>query len=890
MSLLTAGEKLGPYEILDPLGKGGMGEVWKARDTRLNRFVAIKKSQGQFNERFAREAQAIAALNHPHICQIYDVGPDYLVMEYVEGKPLVSPEKPGPLAVAEALAYADQISDALDAAHRKGITHRDLKPGNILVGKSGVKILDFGLAKMESAAKPDEATVTMPLTAVGTMVGTPQYMAPEQFEGKEADARSDIYAFGLVLYEMLSGKRPFTGATQASLIASILKDQPPPLRELEPLVSPPLERVVRTCLEKDPDKRWQSARDVQRALELISVGQGQALPESQGMALRHNDQNQDKDKSWLWPAISAALAIALGVTTWMLWPKPAAPARSVRFQLKLPDNVNFSQFVSLSPDGHKVVFNATGDQGGLWIHDLETLEWQRLAGTEGSQSPFWSPDSRFLGFGIRNELKKIEVGGGPVQTLCSSKEPVGTGAWNRDGVIVFGTRFGSGPLHRVSSAGGVATDLTVVDSARGEVIHALPTFLPDGKHFLYLRMGLPGITGVYAGSLDAKPAEQSEQLILASGLGAPYVAGNLFFMRDGTLMAQPFDDVKLQLRGEPVPIAEHVATTGLTGTFSVSPSGILAYRAGAAPVARFQPTWFDRQGKVLGTVGERGPDLGFVLSPDGMSATVRDAAPTQRGDIWRLDFTRGVRTRLTFRQSAGSTAVWSPEGSRIIFASGTNFDTLYEKASSGAGDEKELLKKPGQVEYPTSWSRDGRFLLYETELTPKTGTDMWVLPLEGDRKPVLMLGTEFNEGAGTFSPDMRWISYVSVESGRAEIYVRPFLAGSNGASGPSGPSLGEGKWQVSKDGGSGPPRWRADGKELIFSALNGSMMSVDVSANGSAFQPGVPKQLFAAPEGHGGDWDVTSDGKRFLMGIAPMQKVVDEPITVVLNWQAALKK
>jgi hypothetical protein len=456
-------------------------------------------------------------------------------------------------------------------------------------------------------------------------------------------------------------------------------------------------------------------------------------------------------------------------------------------------------------------------------------------------------------------------------------------------VIVFGSRGGTGPLRRVSSAGGVAADLTVVDSSRGETLHALPTFLPDGNHFLYLRAGLPGITGIYTGSLDVKPGEQSRVRMLDSGVGARYVGGDLIFMRDGTLMAQPFDEAKLQLRGEPVPVAEHVETTGRNGIFSVSATGELAYRAGAAPPENFQPTWFDRQGKALGAFGARGADRGFALSPDGMSAGVRDAPNSLRGDIWRLDFMRGVRTRLTFRQSAGSPPVWSMDGSRIIFASGAGFDALYEKASSGAGEEKELLNKAGEVKYPLSWSRDGRFLLYHTELAPKTGSDLWVLPLEGDRKPVLLLGTEFNELLAVFSPDMRWIAYMSNESGRYEIYVRPFIAGSTGASGPSGPSLGEGKWQVSKDGGAWP-KWRADGKELIFSAPNGSPMAVDVSSNGSAFQPGVPKQLFAAPEGLAGTWDVTSDGKRFLMAIAPVQKAVDEPITVVLNWQAALKK
>jgi serine/threonine protein kinase/Tol biopolymer transport system component len=882
MPLLTAGEKLGPYEILESLGAGGMGEVWKARDSRLNRFVAIKKSQARFSERFAREAQAIAALNHPHICQIYDVGPDFLVMEYIEGEHLK-----GPMPVADALRFASQIADALDAAHRKGITHRDLKPGNILVGKSGVKILDFGLAKIEHVTKApsgaEGATATMPLTNDGVIVGTLQYMSPEQIEGQEADARSDIFAFGLVLYEMLTGKRAFSGGTKTSLIASILKDQPPPIREMEPLTPVSLERVVLTCLEKDPDKRWQSAREAKHALEWIQAEAPAPPAPAPAPVPAPVLEPVKKSNSWLWPAITAALVVALGVTAWVLWPKPAAPERGMRFQVKLPDNAAFSNLVSLSPDGHKLVFTATGEQSGLWIHDLNTLEWRQLPDTKDAVSVFWSPDSRFLGFGVGNQLKKIEIAGGPPQTLCTVTGLVGSGAWNREGVIIFGS-YGFGPLRRVSAAGGVAADVTLADPSHGDSGHGLPSFLPDGKHFLYLRIGpSPDVAGVYAGSLDAKPAEQSRERILATNFYAPYVEGNLFFMRDGTLMAQPFDAGQLQLRGDPVPVAEHVGTNRSNAMFSVSTTGVLAFRGGAAAAASLQPTWFDRQGKQIGTFGERGPDQAFVVSPDGAHAGVRDASEPSRGDIWRLDFERGVRTRLTFRQSAGSRPVWSPDGSRIIFAAGNQLDTILEKASSGAGEENELLKKPGEIKLPTSWSRDGRFLLYSTALTPKTGSDLWMLPLEGDRKPVLLLGTEFNEFEGSFSPDMRWIAYTSNESGRDEIYVRPFVS-----SGSSGPSLGAGKWQVSKDGGAGA-KWRADGKEIIFHGPppNGSPMAVDATGSGSAFQPGVPEQLFAAPVNIG--WDVTADGKRFLMAAAPGQQPTAEPITVVLNWQTALK-
>jgi eukaryotic-like serine/threonine-protein kinase len=680
---LSPGDRLGPYEILGPLGQGGMGEVWKARDPRLNRIVAIKQSHVRFSERFEREAHAIAALNHPHICQIYDVGPDYLVMEYVEGQPLK-----GPVPLNEALTIAGQILDALDAAHRKGITHRDLKPDNILVGKAGVKILDFGLAKMDQpeSGVSGDVIATKPLTAEGTILGTLHYMSPEQIEGQEADARSDIFAFGLVLYELITGQRAFEGKTRTSLVASILKDQPRPLSELQPLSPPALERVVATCLEKDPDKRWQSAREVKHALEWISAEAPKpTAPAPAPPPARRN---------WIWPAAVGALLVALGVSTWALWFKPAPPAHAMRFQVKLPDNVTVNEYVSVSPDGHKMVFNAAGDQSGLWIHDLDTLEWRRLVGTEDGRSPFWSPDSRFLGFAVGNQLKKIEVAGGPAQTLCSAPALIGTGTWNRDGVIVFGPYGVPGPLRRVSATGGIPADVTVPDRAHGEGAHSQPTFLPDGKHFLYYRRGPPDITGIYIGSLDAKPAEQSRERILENTFGLIYYAeGNLFFVREGTLMAQPFDQGRLKLRGDPVPVAEHVGTFANSAMFSVSATGVLAYRAGAAAAAGSQPTWFDRQGKVVGTFGEPSQDSAFVLSPDGSRAAVRGGAPGQPGDLWLLDFGRGVRTRFTFRQSAGSPAVWSPDDSHIIFAAGRSLNTIYKRIRAARARRRNCSRR-----------------------------------------------------------------------------------------------------------------------------------------------------------------------------------------------------
>jgi Tol biopolymer transport system component/predicted Ser/Thr protein kinase len=869
---LSAGEKLGPYEILGPLGEGGMGEVWKARDTRLNRTVAIKKSHSRFSERFEREAHAIAALNHPHICSLYDVGPDFLVMEYVEGQPLK-----GPLPLNEALALAGQILDALDAAHRKGIIHRDLKPGNILVDKNGgIKVLDFGLAKIEHAPGVDGTTQTLPLTSEGSILGTLQYMSPEQIEGKEADARSDIFAFGLVFYELITGKRAFEGSTQASLIAAILKDQPPPVSELQPVTPKALDRVVQTCLEKDPDRRWQSAREVKHALEWISLEAPAPAPAA-----------APAKRQWLWQGVAAALAVIVAVTAWALWPKPAAPVKSTRFQILLPEKEDFGLWMAFSPDGRKLAFTTRGPQPGVWIRDLDALETRHLPGTENAAALFWSPDSRFLAFGGGGQLKKIEVSSGPPQTLCEAAG-VGVGSWAPDGVIIFGAS-GQGPLRRVPASGGVPTDVTAVDRQRGEAFHSSPVFLPDGRHFLYLVGGSPEVNGIYVGSLDTKPEEQKRERLLATRFSAGYTpsqeatGGRLFFMRESTLMSQPFDAGRLQLTGEPIAVAEQLGSSGFHGFFSVSPSGALAYRTGAQP-ASFQLTWFDRQGKTQGTFGQLRPDQGIALSADGTRAAVRDAPPAAIGDIWTLDFARGVRTRLTFRQSSGSGPVWSPDGSRIAFAAGNAEDTLYVKASNGAGDESELLKKSAEIKEPNSWSRDGRFLLYNTFNVPKTVQDLWVLPLEGDRKPTLLLGTEFNEREGSFSPDMRWISYLSNESGRAEVYVRPFLA-----SGPSGaPSLGEGKWQVSKDGGR-LAKWRADGKELIFRGPNGSPMAVDVTAAGAAFQAGVPKQLFVLPP-NVGDWDVTADGKRFLVAVPPAQQTAETPITVVLNWEAALKR
>lgn len=502
--------------------------------------------------------------------------------------------------------------------------------------------------------------------------------------------------------------------------------------------------------------------------------------------------SQAPGKRWLWPAVAAVFAV-VGFTVWALRPKPAPRVR--RFQVSLPDKGDFGQYLALSPNGRKLVFNTTGSEGGIWVRDLETLEVRLLPGTQGALRMFWSPDSRFVGFTVGSQLKKINVAGGPPQTLCEIQGgTAGSGAWNRDGVIIFGAF--PGPLRSVSEAGGVPTELTA-----GGTVTTMPSFLPDGRHFVYFMFGTPEITGMYVGSLDAKPAEQELRRLLASTHAAAFVTapdgsgGRLFFLREYTLMVQTFDTDTLNLTGEPISVAENVGRGSNHGLFSVSPTGALAYRTDTSTTG-YRLTWLDRQGKPTGTFGELSLDAGIALSPGGTRAAVRNGAPNRPGDIWLLDFTRRVRSRFTFHSAEGSFPVWSPDGTRVAFSGGTAFDTLYEKAASGAGDEKELFKRADEVKMPSSWSPDGRFLLYDTNLTPKTGNDLWVLPLEDDRKPVLLLGTEFHEFQGSFSPDMRWIAYTSTESGRPEVYVMPFTP-PDSASSPA-----THKWQVSKDGGS----------------------------------------------------------------------------------------
>jgi eukaryotic-like serine/threonine-protein kinase len=866
---LSAGDRLGPYEIASAIGAGGMGEVYKARDTRLDRTVAVKvlpehiARRDDIRQRFEREARAVASLNHPNICVLHDIGSQdgtgYMVMEFMEGETLADRVAKGPIPLEQALKYASQIADALDRAHRAGVIHRDVKPGNIMLTRDGVKVLDFGLAKSSAAPGPADATLTNVMTAEGTVLGTPQYMAPEQFEGREADARSDIWAFGAVLYEMVTGQKAFQGKSYSSLVGAILSADPPPML-VKPFTPPWLERLIRRCIAKDPEDRYQSMRDV--VLDLRA-------PATENVAA------PAKAKHWLWVSGALCLAAALLALSAIHFrePPPEMPLRVT--SINPPDKAPFRE-IALSPDGKLLAFTATSEgRRQLWVRPLHALTAQPLAGTEQAADPFWSPDSRWIGFFADRKLKKIEAAGGPVQTLCDARLPRG-GTWSAEGVILF-CDFGYYGMLRVSAQGGTPAPATNIDRT-GRENHRWPVFLPGGRRFLYHVAGADAnTTGIYAGALNT-----TERARLASDNSSPGYAegpageGYLLFVRRGTLMAQRLDAGRGAVEGEAFPVAEKVSmldTTLARARFSVSRNALLVYESGAGE--QVQLTWKDRAGQPLETVGE--PANGSMdpkLSPDERQVVFSQFDGPNR-DIWVRDLPRGISTRFTFHPALDLSPVWSPDGSRIVFRSDRNgLFALYVKSTNGTGQE-QLLLKTGNLKVPTSWSADGRRLLYH-EVDVKTGSDLWVLPMEGEGKPAVFLRTDSNEREGAFSPDGKWIAYVSDESGRPQVYVQPY------------PATGA-KWQVSKEGGLWP-KWRRDGKEIYWLNEGGTLMSAEVSA-GSALQPGIARPLF---ETHIQDlirdpYTSSGDGKRFLVSM-PLEADSGQPITVVENWLAGVKK
>jgi eukaryotic-like serine/threonine-protein kinase len=908
---LAPGTQLGPYRIEALLGAGGMGRVYQSHDTRLGRTVALKVSRVEFNARFEREARAVAALNHPNVCTIHDVGPNYLVMELVEGPTLADRIKEGTIPLEEALRIARQIADALEAAHEKGIVHRDLKPGNIKIKPDGtVKVLDFGLAKLRPidvapGTKPEDSpTISMAATSAGMILGTAAYMSPEQARGKAVDKRADIWAFGVVLYEMVAGRQLFEGEDVTETLALVIKGEPK-----WDGIPASVQRLLKSCLEKDPKRRLRDIGDVWRQLEEAPAA---TIPSRSRVGIA----------GWIVAAGAVAIAAVLAFVNFK--EKPAS-AEVVRFSIPLPPQKNLAFAAPyLSPDGRQVAFLSENAEGRtqLWVRSLDSLESRPLAGTEGAiTSAFWSPDSRSLGFVAQGKLKKVNVSGGSPQTVCdfpvgaAEPGPVGnfrSGAWNSDGVILFGTAHTG--LWRVSAGGGPLTEVTRLDPSRKELFHAGPDFLPGGRQFLYERMGLNfEYNGTYLGSLDAKPEQQSTRRFLTNAFGVVYVPavgrgsgdGHLLFTREGSLIAQPFDLRRMEPADEAVSLAQDMISLGRgpgPRPFSASMTGVLAYRTGGPAGTITQLSWFDRTGKMLATAGDRGQYNSVDLSPDGTRVAVSRMSPETAGarsgraayEIWIYDFARGTSTRLT-SPASDWLATWSPDGRRIIFSSdrGGSVFNLYRKAADGAGNE-DVVFSSNEDKSAQDWSRDGKFLLYSVTTNGRrsffdsASHDLWVLPLTpvnpSGNQPEPYLKTEFNETQGRFSPDGHFVAYVSDESGRYEIYVQAF------------PRASDGKKTISTAGGISP-RWSGDGKELFYISPDSKMMAVEVST-GPIFKAGVPRPLFQAPIWGGGTfqnvtrYDVTADGKRFLINSVTADAAIlaPAPITIVLNWTALLKK
>ncbi|MBI3668115.1 MAG: serine/threonine-protein kinase [Acidobacteria bacterium] len=873
-----------------------------ALGTRLDRTVAIKvlpahiAERPDLRQRFEREARAVSSLNHPHICSLFDIGQqeglDYLVMEYLEGETLAARLAGGPLPPELVLRYAIEIADALGQAHSQGVFHRDLKPGNIMLIKSGTKLLDFGLAKLrgpEKAVAAGSLTVSpvpeSTLTGAGTILGTIQYMAPEQLEGKETDGRADIFAFGVVLYEMAAGRKAFEGNSPASLIAAILSKDPPPISTLQPVTGrrygPAFDRLVKKCLAKNPEDRWQTARDLASELQWIAEAGALPGPERAAAGAEAVQARRRHRERLAWSVATVAVLVALFLAV-AYFRRAPLEARPIRFSISPPEKTTLAGSIAVSPDGKQLAFVTTSPDGStsLWVRPFASLTARALPGTEGAVHPFWSPDNRFLGFFAEGKLQKISVEGGPPQALCEVFDARG-GTWSRDGVIVFSPNPGD-RLYRIAETGGAPTPVTTLDPSRQESSHQWPHFLPDGRHFLFLVWSAQAdARGIYIGSLDSKETKR----LLGTDWSVAYARGPgergyLFFLRGRTLMGQAFDAKAVRITGEPFPVAEQVwydeTIPGLT-SFSVSESGVLAYRSGG--IRTKQLVWYDRTGKPLGAVGPPGPYRDPWLSPDEKRMALTRVDPqTGTQDIWLFELSRGISSRFTFHPSDDATPLWSPDGSRIIFASNRDGPpNLYQKASSGAGNEEPLLKSDVS-KYPTGWSGNGRYIVY-ANWDPKTKWDLWVLPMFGERKPMPYLQTEFDAFQAQFSPDGRWIAYTSNESNpRYEVYVQPF-------------PMSGGKWQISANGGA-QPSWRRDGRELFYLAPDRRLMAAEVKP-GSTFEPGVPKALFQTQvtglvdaRNH---YVASRDGQRFLVNTI-VQEATSSPITVVVNWTAGLKQ
>jgi hypothetical protein len=882
---LSLGVRLGPYEILDAIGAGGMGEVYRARDTRLDRTVAIKilpphlSDDPSLRQRFEREAKAISSLNHPHICVLHDVGcqggTDYLVMEFVEGETLAKRLAKGPLPLDQVLKFGAQIADGLDKAHRNRIIHRDLKPGNIMLTPTGAKLLDFGLAKPTTplaslatvSAVPAQSS---PVTERGTIVGTFQYMSPEQIEGKELDARTDIFSFGAVLYETLTGQRAFQGKSQLSVASAILEKEPALISTIKPMTPPALDHAIQRCLAKEPEKRWQSAADLASELEWIAETGSQAG--AFGPAVSHRNS---RELLLPWVAV-ALLAILSAMAFWRPWQSAPNPAKPMRFSADLAADARlytgFGASTILSSDGTRLAFIATGpdEKRRAYIRSLDQLQATPLSGTEGASDLFFSPDGQWLGFFAEGKLKKISVQGGAAVSICDA--PFGFGAsWAEDDTIVFADNLRTA-LSQVSSAGGKAQPLLTLDQQAQEVTQRWPQVLPGGGVVLFT-------SGTHNGDYEdadivvcSIPSGQ-RKVVQHGGFFGRYVrTGHLLFMHQGTLFAVSFDLKNLKVTGQPTPILEGVAATPFDGhaQFFVSDGGDLVYITGHGGFQAVSMYWMDRENQFTPLRSAPGVYRWPAFSPDGkrLALQIYDG---KREDIWVYEWERDTLTRLTFGSGEDYVApIWTPDGQRITYSSidhqGVAGGDIYWKRADGSGDAQRLTGTK-KVKYPDSWSPDGRTLVFD-EMTPgfRESWDILTMTMEGSEKlgwkpgePKPFLSGPFSQSLAALSPDGSWLAYTSNESGNFEVYVRPFP-------GPAG------KWQISTSGAS-LPKWSHIRKELFFRTANNRIMFTGYTGSGGSFHPEKPQ--FWSPGQYtdlGGsinDFDLHPDGKRLVVLKAP---------------------